>query len=230
MRKPDGLTAEDALRGRPSLSGLLSPGDTPTQSYPHFPAMRRKSVLPKQSSLSTLPIEDDDDEDEVDDSPALLADTEVPLVITHAEEDDAADYLASGDHARTPTPTPRELPLPTGRASLNVPTPKGARPMGSKLPPTRVSPLKGGAALNPPPARKNGTQPCGVTRPPANGKLPRSRATMQSVSGQAGNRDALASLPVENGQAGVARIKPAGKGPGEQAAARRASMAVYNVI
>ncbi len=157
MRKPDGLTAEDALRGRPSLSGLLSPGDTPTQSYPHFPAMRRKSVLPKQSSLSTLPIEDDDDEDEVDDSPALLADTEVPLVITHAEEDDAADYLASGDHARTPTPTPRELPLPTGRASLNVPTPKGATPMGSKLPPTRVSPLKGGAALNPPPARKNGT-------------------------------------------------------------------------
>ena len=98
MRKPDGTTAEDAVRGRLSLSGSLSPEPLPRPQ----PALRRKSVLPSRSSRNLSAIEDDEekDEDEVDDLPDLSADGEGTILISPADEAVLQDRFAVRGHGR----------------------------------------------------------------------------------------------------------------------------------
>ncbi len=224
MRKPDGLSAEEALRCRPSFSGLLSPGDVPLQSS--FPSMRRKSALPKHIGRSNAVIDDDEDEDEdeVDNSAELLADADVPILVTPtAYEDEEPEYLKPVCAARTPTPAPKNGPT---TISSNGHSNKASAMKESKPVARRVSPRKGGNTLHPPPAKKP-IPNIGWGRMLPNGANPQFVARPTSAT-NGPDRDALTDLPLDNGQTGIERGKPPNKFGAkiDKAAIRRASMAV----
>ena len=197
MRKPDGQSAGEALRSRASLSALLTPDDLPAQPQSHFPGMRRKSVLPRHISRSVTLIQALEAEDEVDKSADVLAVGGAPTVLTPGDENEATNDLASRSDMRTPTPTPRDLPLPIGLSNFALPPIKGVPADESKQTAKRTSPRKGGGSLHPPPlARKEGTPSLGMGRPPTKtGKPPPPGSRMPSMKG---SREVLADLLSHN--------------------------------
>ena len=211
MRKPDGLSAEDAVQGRSSLSALLSPGDFPaTRPQILLPGMRRKSVIPRPfTHAKSGMIEDaeDEDEDEVDNCPDLMGHLGIPEVVTPAQEKDEPNYIESGEIKRTPTSIPIEVPLPIRVTPPNPPGDKApAAKTGAVQAINRTTPRKT-VTHRDGQAKKGAASVPGVARPLKGATLSPAGSRVHLPSSAPPARDALADLHTDNGQAGAARGK-----------------------
>ena len=210
MRKPDGLSAEEAVQGRSSLSALLSPGDFPAAPQTLLPGMRRKSVIPKSLAYGKPRIVEDDedeDEDEVDNCPDLMGQLGIPELVTPVEEKDEPGYIASGEVERTPTPIPTEVPLPTTVTHLNPPGHKAAATktatMSAKTQPSprKITMHRDGQA------KKGAASALSVGRVLTGGTLTSAGSRISPSPGAPHARDALADVHTYNEQAGASRGK-----------------------